>query len=61
MNNKKFRVERVSLPTEPEIELVECSQCSNKVNDGYNVYEKKRGAKPTFMCDNCYKKIERGD
>ncbi len=51
---KVYRVEKVSFPTEPKVELVECTQCGNKVNDGYNVYERKRGAKPTFMCDSCF-------
>ena len=52
---QKFRVEMISFPTEPKVKLVECSQCRKKVNDGYNLYERKQGAKPVFFCNNCYK------
>jgi len=60
MKNKKFRVVRISFPTEPEVVREVCSQCNNKVNDGYNVYEKRQGAKPTFMCCTCYFSMDRG-
>ena len=55
---KQYYVEMVGYPVEPLVKLVSCSQCSVKVNSGYNLFEKKKGSKSIFMCDECYKGIE---